>query len=169
MTSIADHQEEHIYSYFFFVCRWTILWHSLARWIAYPLLLDVFTRLVSTENDNSSHSITLLFMHWTILRAVVQEIFWMPCLARPQVLCPFSSRLPPMSPPLCQLSLEQMGWFSMASHQPTQWHVKQAVTGLAVPSTAILYHHMGIMCAEIILDQQTVLDTWPNLTKYLNK
>lgn len=38
----------------------------------------------------------------------------------------FPPRLPPMSCPKCQLGWEQMGWFSMVSHQPTQWHVKQA-------------------------------------------
>lgn len=77
---------------------------------------------------------------------------------------PFSSCLLPMSSPLCQLSLDQMGWFSLVSHQLTQWHVKQAVKGLAVPSTV---QHMGIMCTEITLDRQTVWDTWSDLTPYL--
>lgn len=70
--------------------------------------------------------------------------FWMLSLTKPQVQCPFSSCLTPVSSPLCQPSLEQMGRISMASHRPTQRHVKQAVTGMGMPSTATLYHHMGI-------------------------
>lgn len=125
------------------------------EWTAYPLFISVFTCLVSAENK---HTLTL---HQTLVYALAsfrgQEfrrfLDAMPC--RTTGLMPFSSCLPPMGSPLCQLGLEQMGWFSMASHQPTQWHVKQAVTGLTVPGTAILYGHMGIMCSEITVDRQT--------------
>ena len=93
----------------------------------------------------------------------------MSCLAKPQVQCPFSSSLPALSSLQCQFGQQQMGWFSMASHQSTHWHVKQAVMGLCMPSTAKLYCHMGQMCAEITLDRLTEWVTWPDSPANQNK
>lgn len=56
---------------------------------------------------------------------------------------PFSSRCPQTSSLRCQAGLEQTELFSLASHQLPQRRVKQAVTGLVVPSTTILLSHMG--------------------------
>lgn len=137
--------------------RLTIL--QLGRWTAYPLLISVFSI--------PSHSITPLFMLWTILGLCFRR--FLDAMPRQTTgSMPFSC-LPPMSSPLFQIGLKQMGWFSLASHQLTQWHVKQAVTGLAVPSTAILYCHMGIMRTEMTSDRQTVWDTWFDLTTYQKK
>lgn len=58
----------------------------------------------------------------------------------------FSLRLPQMSSIQCQAGLEQTERFSLASHQLPQRRVKQAVAGLAVPSTTIMLSHMGIVC-----------------------
>lgn len=58
----------------------------------------------------------------------------------------FSLRLPQTSSLQCQAGLEQTERFSLASHQLPQQRIKQAVAGLAVPSTTILLSHMGIVC-----------------------
>lgn len=41
--------------------------------------------------------------------------------------------------------------------------------GLSMPSTVILYRHMGIMCTEIMLDRLTECDTWPESPANQNK
>lgn len=144
--------------------RWTTV--QLGRWTADPLVSCVFNHHVPTENKH-----TLTPSH--------------PCLCSRSALwfgrfldavpyqttgsVPFSSCSPPISSPLCQLGLEQMGWFSLASHQLTQWHVKQAVAGLAVPGTTILYCHMGLRCPEMILERQTVRDAQCDLKIKRNK
>lgn len=69
----------------------------------------------------------------------------MPCQAIGP-MPPFSLRLPQTSSLQCQAGLEQTERFSLASHQLPQRRVKQAVAGLAVPSTTILLSHMGIVC-----------------------
>lgn len=69
----------------------------------------------------------------------------MPCHAIGP-MPPFSLRLPQTSSLQCQAGLEQTERFSLASHQLPQRRVKQAVAGLAVPSTTILLSHMGIVC-----------------------
>lgn len=58
--------------------------------------------------------------------------------------------------PSCQPGRDQMDWFSMASHQPTQWHVKQAAMGPGMVHTVITVSPYGNLAGR---DHTELADT----------
>lgn len=106
------------------------------------------------------------------MRAVVQEIFGRHASPNPRsnalFLMPASNEfsLVPARPGAD--GLVQHG-ITPADTVACQTGGRRPVRAKRVPSAATLYRHMGIMCAEIILDRQTVWDARTHLTTNQNK
>lgn len=124
-------------------------WNDMIHFAA-PKTCNLLLLIVpkNKQTREHSHSVTFLFTVWPTpaLSFVYKCCFGVMPRQAIGPMPPFSLHLPQTSSLQCQAGLEQTERFSLASHQLPQRRVKQAVAGLAVPSTTILLSHMGIVC-----------------------